>query len=290
MTSPHSDIDPSHDELSKRHDSILRLNAALEEKAANLERAIAAAQAAQAQAEYTGKTCEELLTIVSHDLRNPLSSITTGVALLERLAGDDEFGQRARKYTQTIARSADRMNRLVNDLLDFANIREGRLQIESEAVPAREVVDESVELLRGLAVDKGILLEGSAPEGLFVQGQRDRILQILANLVGNAMKFTPAGGSIAVQAWPGDGHATFAVIDTGAGIPEAEIPHLFDRFWQGRRAKGRDGFGLGLFIVKGLVEAHHGHVWVVSRVGEGSSFYFTLPLADAPASTRDGDV
>jgi signal transduction histidine kinase len=290
MTSHHSDIDPLHDELSKRHDSMLRLNAALEEKAASLERAIAAAQAAQAQAEHAGKTCEELLTIVSHDLRNPLSSITTGVALLERIAGDDEFGQRARKYTQTIARSADRMNRLVNDLLDFANIREGRMQIEREAVSARGVVDESVELLKGLAVDKRLRLEGSAPEGLLVHGQRDRILQILANLVGNAIKFTPAGGTIAIQAWPGDGVATFAVIDTGIGIADAEIPHLFDRFWQGRRAKGRDGFGLGLFIVQGLVEAHQGHVRVESRVGLGSSFYFTVPLAESPSPTRHGDA
>jgi signal transduction histidine kinase len=290
MTSHHSDIDPSQNDLSKRHESILRLNAALEEKAQSLERAIAAAQAAQAQAEHAGRTCEELLTIVSHDLRNPLSSITTGVALIERLTGDDEFGQRARKYTQTIARSADRMSRLVNDLLDFANIREGKLQLERDTVPAHEVVEESVELSKALAAEKGIVLEGSAPPGVLTHSQRDRVLQILANLVGNAIKFTPAGGRVSIHAWRGDGEVTFAVADTGVGIAEAEVPHLFDRFWQGRPAKARAGFGLGLFIVKGLVEAHHGRIWVESRVGQGSTFFFTLPLMDSGAPPRHGDA
>lgn len=269
---------------------MLQLNAALQQKAESLERAIAEARAAQARAEHAGRTCEELLTIVSHDLRNPLSSITTGVALLERLAGDDEFGQRARKYTQTIARSADRMSRLVNDLLDFANIREGKLRIDRHAVPARDLVEESVELSKALAADKGILLEGSAPDGLVTCSQRDRVLQILANLVSNAIKFTPAGGRVTVRAWPGDGVAVFAVGDTGAGIADTEIPHLFDRFWQGRPAKGRDGFGLGLFIVKGLVDAHHGQIWVESGVGQGSTFFFTLPLVERDDVSRHEDA
>lgn len=253
------------------------------------EETLESVRIARARAEHAARTCEELLAIVSHDLRNPLSSITTGVALLERLAGDDDAGARARKYTQTIARAAERMNRLINDLLDFANIREGKLAIEPAAVSARVLVDESLELLRPLAADKGIAIEAGAPADLPVSCERDRVLQILVNLGGNAIKYTAQGGSITIRASRVGSQVLFAVTDTGIGIPEAEIAHVFDRFWQGRRAKGRDGFGLGLFIVKGLVDAHGGQVFVESRLGLGSTFSFTLPIAGG-GGTPHGDA
>ena len=245
-----------------------------------LERAIADAEAARAHAERAARVCEDLLTTVSHELRNPLSTITAGVALLERLAGDDENGGRIRKYAATMTRSADRMNRLVNDLLDFANIREGKLSIQRAVVPVAALIDESVEVFRPVASTTGVHLTGTSPDGLLVCCQRDRVLQVLANLIGNALKFTPAGGRVHLEAAQAGSEVQFSVADTGSGIAAAELPHLFDRFWQGRRGQGRDGFGLGLFIVKGLVDAHDGRVWAHSTVGVGTTFYFALP-ADA---------
>jgi signal transduction histidine kinase len=106
---------------------------------------------------------------------------------------------------------------------------------------------------------------------------RERILQVFSNLVGNALKFTPEGGSIRVRIAKGDDHVLISVADTGSGIPDEYVPHLFERYWKGKR-DGRTGTGLGLYIAKGIVEAHNGRIWLESRLGVGTTFYFTLPL------------
>jgi signal transduction histidine kinase len=146
------------------------------------------------------------------------------------------------------------------------------------------VVSEAIEILRPVAAANSLQLESDvAPDFPLIAVDPPRIQQVLSNLVGNAIKFTPAGGQIVLRANPADGEARFAVVDNGPGIAPDALPHIFGRFWQGKRTDRR-GIGLGLTIAKGIVEAHGGRIWVESQLGAGSSFYFTVPLAAAEAA------
>ena len=190
---------------------------------------------------------------------------------------------RAQKHVRIISRSAAGMDRLIGDLIDYARVQAGKLSIERQMVDAASLVHDSVEMLRPRAEEKKLRLEVHAAEGLTVSSDRDRVLQVLANLVGNAIKFTPEGGAVSVRVTRVNGDAQFEVSDTGPGIPEAQLTHIWQRFWQGKRRAGA-GMGLGLSIARGLVEAHGGRIWAESTVGVGSTFYFTLPLAAVPGS------
>ena len=171
------------------------------------------------------------------------------------------------------------MNRLLEDLLDTASIEGGRLSVEKEAIDMGPLVAEALEALSPVAASKSLNLTNELPAELpAVLADTPRIQQVLANLLGNAIKFTPQAGTIIVRAEPSDGVVTFSVTDTGPGIPEENVPHLFERLWQAKHTASL-GTGLGLFIVKGIVESHEGTVWVESRVGHGSTFFFTLPVA-----------
>ncbi|NVB76823.1 MAG: PAS domain S-box protein [Kofleriaceae bacterium] len=219
---------------------------------------------------------DDVLGIVAHDLRNPLGNIMLQAELMEELAS----GDRLARAIGAIERSASRMQRLIQDLLDVAQLEAGKLSVELGRVPVRSLLADSIEAQRALAHGAGleIALE-LLDDGLEVYGDRDRIIQILENLIGNAIKFSEPGGTITVGATRRAGEALFVVSDTGRGIAPAALPHLFDRFWQADRRDRRQGAGLGLAIVKGLVEAHGGRIWVESTQGRGTTFYFTLPLA-----------
>jgi PAS domain S-box-containing protein len=218
---------------------------------------------------------DDILGIVAHDLRNPLNSIR----LYSEILGDAE-GRDERKAGEAIHRSVMRMNRLIQDLLDVTRLDSGRLIVEQSRVPTREVITSVIEAQRPLATSARLDLELELATDLpDAWADRDRLLQIFENLIGNALKFT-RHGSITVGAAPHERELVFWVRDTGVGIPPAELPHLFDRFWQGRDK--RQGAGLGLAIVKGIVEAHGGHIWVESTPDEGSCFYFTIPTAPTP--------
>ncbi len=234
-------------------------------------------RAARAEAEAAVATREELLAIVSHDLRNPLGAIVLGATLLERTTVDGEDGERIHKSAQTILRSADRMTRLIADLLDLAQIQAGKLAIELMPHDVDGLIRDCVEMLRPLAATKE--LTGTAHAGVQVRCDRERVLQILSNLVGNAIKFTPVGGSICIDAQDTGHGVRFSVRDTGQGISEEELPRIFDRFWQSQ-SKNRAGIGLGLSIAKGLVEAQGGRLDVESKLGAGTTFFFTLPSAE----------
>jgi len=220
---------------------------------------------------------DNVLGVVAHDLRNPLGTILMSSALLRRRGEEPE--RRSRKPAEAIERAVTRMDRLIQDLLDVTQMEAGRLSVEQARVPAGQVVSESLETQKPLASSASLELrlevEMDLPE---VWADRDRLLQILENLIGNAVKFTEAGGHIVIGAAPRDDEVLFWVTDTGAGIAAEDMPHLFDRFWQARKAKRR-GAGLGLPIVKGIVEAHGGRIWVESTPGCGSTFYFTIPAA-----------
>lgn len=178
-----------------------------------------------------------------------------------------------------IERAAHRMNRLIEDLLDVTSIEAGHLAIERARMSATQIVLDAVETQRALAaaatLELALELEPNLPE---LCADHDRLCQLFENLIGNALKFTQPGGRVTVAAVALEDDVRFSVSDTGTGIADRDLPHLFDRFWQGRKA-GRRGAGLGLPIAKGIVEAHGGHIWVDSQVGRGSTFYFTIPAA-----------
>ncbi len=270
------ELDRMYREVADANRRLADVNAQLEDKAVVLARTAAAEQTARAEAEAAVTTRDSLLAVVSHDLRNPLSAIMMGATLLQsaEIGGADK--EMVAKWGRNIHRSAERMNRLISDLLDIAQIQAGRLAV----VPTRQDVDaiirEALEMLRPLATRLELWLDGVAPPDLAVCCDRERVLQILSNLVGNALKFTAKGGSISLTAREEGSDACFAVRDTGSGIAEAELPWIFDRFWQARRNL-RGSIGLGLSIAKGLVEAHGGRLWVESQVGIGTTFFFTLP-------------
>jgi signal transduction histidine kinase len=249
-----------------------------------LERAnlYAAAQKARAEAESARRTRENLLTVVSHDLRNPLSAIATTASVLIKADPERESREKFVRYGTNILRTARRMDGLIVDLLDLAKIEAGHLLLDVQLHEAAGLVKESVEMLAPVAAGKGLLLatDIAAPD-FAVFCDRDRILQVLSNLIGNALKFTPEGGSITVSAREQDGQARFTVRDTGTGIESDQLAHIFDRYWQAKSA--REGVGLGLSIAKGIVDAHRGRIWVETQLGHGTTFFFTLSKAPADA-------
>jgi PAS domain S-box-containing protein len=226
---------------------------------------------------------DQVLGIVAHDLRNPVANIILACATLDRRGQESE-----RKPKELISRAAQRMNRLIEDLLDVSLVEAGQLKVERQRIAVKDLVSEAVEMQAPLASSSQIDLRLAAGADLNdVLGDRHRLLQVLENLIGNALKFTQAGGHITVDAVPRDHEVMFSVADTGCGIAPQEVTHIFDRFWQATTRTRRLGAGLGLPITKGIVEAHGGRIWVESQFGRGSSFFFTLPLADVNAKRRD---
>jgi signal transduction histidine kinase len=230
------------------------------------------------QAQRAAHEREDLLALVSHDLKNPLSVILMTVASMARKA-EALSNPHAQDQLQMIWRSAERMNRLIQDLLDSASVDAGRLVVEPQRVAVASLVEEAIDAVRPLAVAKALELDSDVPSDVPpVWADPSRLQQVFANLLGNALKFTPRGGSISVRAAATGDRVQFTVADTGPGIVEEDLPRLFDRFWQARRT-ARQGSGLGLSIVKGIVLAHGGQVWAKSTPGVGSTFFFTLRAA-----------
>ncbi|MGI8400383.1 MAG: sensor histidine kinase [Gemmatimonadaceae bacterium] len=229
------------------------------------------------EAQQATKARDDVLAVVAHDLRNPLNTVTMAISLM--LENTPPERTQERRQVEIVRRAADRMNRMIQDLLDVRRMESGRLAIDLKAEDVNVIINDMIEMLRPLAEGSSIVLEPSVPEGLpSVLCDSARIQQVLSNLVGNAVKFTPRQGRITVCAELIDGEVRFGVIDTGPGIPPEQVPHIFGQFWQASPSDRR-GIGLGLAIAKGIVEAHKGTIWVESHVGLGSTFYFTLPTA-----------
>jgi PAS domain S-box-containing protein len=222
---------------------------------------------------------EHVLRVVSHDLRSPLAAIVLNASsVLESQAVQVE--PLTRELSQSVLLSAGQMNRLIDDLIDFARIEAGHLPLERFPQEVGPLVRTAVAMMQSLAAKKSLELSTEIPDDLpIVPLQGDRIMQVFSNLLGNAIKFTPAGGAIVTRAIRQGEEICFSVADTGLGISEEQLPHLFNLFWQASPGS-RSGAGLGLAIAKGIVEAHGGRIWVESTVSAGSTFYFTLPLPD----------
>ncbi|HIE37773.1 MAG TPA: GAF domain-containing protein, partial [Anaerolineae bacterium] len=226
----------------------------------------------------------EFVSTVSHELRTPMTSIK-GYADLLLMGAVGELSDQQRHFLGIIRSNADRLTALVNDLLDISRIETGRVELDLKAVHLHEVVDQVIGTLQGRAQSRGIVLETRVPEDLpAVWGDGARVAQVLTNLVGNAIQYTPPGGEVIVSARPAGDMLEVAVTDTGIGISKENQARIFDRFFRADDPLVQEtpGTGLGLPITASLVHMHGGEIWVESELGEGSTFIFTLPLVSAP--------
>src|SRR6185436_3248684 len=220
---------------------------------------------------------DDFLGLVSHDLRNLLGGIVIGAELLSARAPENEAGEQTLETTTRIQRYAARMNRLIGDLIDVASIDAGKLAITPVPGDATRLIAEAVDTFQASASAKGISLQIEIVEGpLLAEFDHDRMLQVLANTIANAIKFTSRGGSIRVRGEHAGDELRFSISDTGAGIPGNMLEAIFERFWQVGK-EDRRGVGLGLYISRCIVEAHGGRIWAESKLHEGSRLCFTLP-------------
>jgi signal transduction histidine kinase/DNA-binding NarL/FixJ family response regulator len=221
---------------------------------------------------------DEMLAVVSHDLRNPLSLLSLTLRLIR---GSVEKGTLpALDLIARGSRAIGRMERLINDLLDVARIDAGTLAVAKAPIDLGAVARDAVEQNGALAAEKKIRIDTQIEGEAITEGDRDRLMQVITNLLGNAIKFTPEGGRIAVSCARRSSAVEVRVADSGPGIPPESLPHVFDRFYQSSgRAKARaEGVGLGLTIAKGIVDAHGGRIGVESQPGSGADFWFELPV------------
>jgi signal transduction histidine kinase len=217
---------------------------------------------------------DEFLAIVSHDLRNPLNAIALNTQLLARLVSSSD--PHLARISRSLESSITQMQRIISDLLDLAAIDAGKLSVELEPGDVRSPMEEAVENSRSVGAEKSIVLEAVVgPEPLLTLFDRDRIGQVLENLIHNALKFTPAGGRISVEGRRTGQFVEISVRDTGPGLQPEEISVIFDRFRQVEK-RGRRALGLGLYICRSIVESHGGRIRAESVPGEGSVFLFTL--------------
>jgi len=229
-------------------------------------------------AQRTLRARDEVLGIVAHDLRNPLNAIVLSAQFLGRSGAERAD---ARDSVAAIRRSAERMNRMIQDLLDIARIEAGQLGIDRSCVPTRELILDAVEAQKPIAAAASLQLQMEVAHDVpDIWAGRNRLLQAFDNLIGNAIKYTAPGGRITIGAAPNVDQVRFWVADTGVGIDSDSLLHIFDRFWQARKGE-HQGAGLGLPIARGIIEAHGGRIWVESDLGVGTAFFFTIPSAIA---------
>ncbi len=234
-------------------------------------------RAARAAAEAATRHRDDVLGVVSHDLRNPLAAISICASAASQSL-QPSFAS-AQHMLASIKHAADSAERLIRDLMDVASIEAGRLAVEPHAEAPASMLEQTADMFAAMASAHGVVLETrTTPDLPAVRADAERVLQGLANLVTNSLRFTEPGGHITLRAEPDPAGVRFAVEDTGSGIASEDLPHVFDRFWQ-RQHGGGGGSGLGLSIVRGIVDAHGGQVMAESTPGKGSRFSFTLPTA-----------
>jgi signal transduction histidine kinase len=238
---------------------------------------------------------EDLVSMVSHDLRTPLTALLASAGALElalqRTPGPSpEDRNRAEHWVRAIVRTAERMERLINDLLDMAVLQAGHLGLSKASEPLAPVVREVADMVRPLADQKQVEFVLELDDALSAWVDRGRVSQVIGNLVGNAIKFTPEGGKVSLKLEPSADRVRFTVADSGPGIPPADLERVFDRFWRDGQRGGHVGAGLGLSIAKGIVEAHGGRIWAESAPGKGATFHFELPSNSEEVVSHDVDA
>jgi len=265
---------------------MIRLRKVLEEKQrfVSLKDYAAKLESANEELKKIDGMKSEFVSVASHELRTPLTAIKSAVQLILK-GKTGEINENQRRFLSMAERNINRLANILNNLLDFSRIESGKIGIKFEELDIRSSIEFILSSLKPQADGKSIHLKMEIQEDLPpVYADREKVEQILTNLIGNAIKFTPEGGEISVSAKPfgedGDMVAV-SVKDSGIGIPEDQLRKIFDKFFRVEDSlRGSiTGTGLGLAITKGLVEAHHGGIWVESEVGEGSAFTFTLPIS-----------
>jgi signal transduction histidine kinase len=231
---------------------------------------------------------DEIVSVVSHDLRNPLNTIRMAAGLLDELALEGEAGRLQRRNLEIIGRAVDRMNRLIQDLVDSARLESRRLAVTPEPISAQALLHEAADQFAPLAAARRVRLALEPVPAVMVRADRDRILQALGNVVENALRFTPDGGTVTVSCSVGGDALRVAVRDEGPGIPAVSRSQIFSAFWRADRNRG-EGLGLGLTIARGIVEAHDGTIVAEDAPGQGAVIALTLPLApDRPPGGGEG--
>lgn len=219
---------------------------------------------------------DEFLAIVSHDLRNPLNAISINAQLVARHAA---VGDPLARIAAALGESVAQMDRIISDLLDVASIEAGKLSVVPREGDARNPVREAIDMFRGETSERSVSLDAALPAApLPARFDGGRVVQVLQNLLGNAIHFTPAKGNISVTAASSGKFVNIGVRDSGPGIPTGDLGGIFERFRQVEK-RGRKGLGLGLYISRSIVEAHGGRIWAENTPGYGSTFTFTLPAA-----------
>ncbi|TWD50314.1 ATP-binding protein [Pseudomonas sp. SJZ131] len=221
---------------------------------------------------------DDLVAVVSHDLRNPMTVISMLCGMMQKAFSSDgqHTSRRIATAIDTMQQATSRMNTLLEDLLDTSKIDAGRYTITPQPLAVAEMFEEANALLSPLALDKDIEISFHAEPQLKINADPERLFQVLSNLVGNAIKFTPRSGKIGVVAMASGDEIVFSVRDTGEGIPPEQLPYVFDRYWTVKEGNP-SGTGLGLYITQGIVEAHGGRIEAQSEVGRGTEFRFTVP-------------
>ena len=242
---------------------------------------------AEREAREARRAREEFLAIVAHDLRTPLGVVVLSSNALREALPEGPEGEEARALNAMVERAAAQMGKLIRDLLDASSIEAGRLRFDIQEHDPVALLAEAADLLGPLAQQKSITVKRPHSSAVRkVRCDRDRILQVLSNLIGNAIKFTHEGGVITLRLADAHEAVAFTVADNGPGVPEGAVTRIFERHWSGRGKAGADT-GLGLYIAKGIVEAHDGRISLAPEAGGGTAFSFTLPRTPSRTSARE---
>lgn len=262
-----------YEEMQIQNEELLNALETLRQREQERRELLDAERAARAEAQREAQAREQILSVVSHDLNNPLSVILNTAAWLEATTDDEK----RRKRIGAILRAGRRAGRLIEDLLDLSHIDAGRLSLVRREADLADLVRELAHDFRERADAKGIALEVAAPEEpVIAEVDPDRLLQVLGNLVSNAVKFTPTGGRVDIELKTDGTDVRISVTDDGPGIPAEHRDHVFDRFWQAETTR-HQGSGLGLAIAEGIARSHGGRLRVDSEEGGGSRFTLHLP-------------
>ena len=253
-----------------------RMEREREQALARERQARQAAEAAQQRLAVALHGREDALANVVHDLRTPLQTVDLAALYLRGALTSPQL-EGARRQVVAIQRASRQMSSLVGNLLDLAQLQAGTVALQLADVDVVEIIDDTFESHRLVAEEKRLVFERVLPVRLRAHADPVRLQQVLANLVANAIKFTPAGGDVALGAHGEGAEVVLWVQDNGPGIPPEQLPHVFERFWQDRKRRGAGGLGLGLAIAKGIVDAHGGRIWLDSRLGEGTRVSFSVP-------------